>query len=145
MLRGDPAAGDDLQSPKRATVKRRTDAVDALVGRCIRVHRMTLGMSQGQLANQLGVTFQQVQKYEKGINRIGASRLMRIAEIFEVPVQSLFGDLPSKRNPSATEPTITDWLTDPGAMRLIQAYRRVREPQLQRAIIDFVEGMAPKP
>jgi transcriptional regulator with XRE-family HTH domain len=76
--------------------KRSPDRVDIEVGRRIRTFRLEKGLSQEQLGDQLGLTFQQVQEYEKGINRIGAGRLMRIANILEIPVE-IFFDLPQNK------------------------------------------------
>jgi transcriptional regulator with XRE-family HTH domain len=118
--------------------------VDVLVGRCIRMHRLTRGMSQTDLASQLGLTFQQVQKYEKGTNRIGAGRLVRIAEILEVSVQLLFGEAVSNDKKSSDESSLLELLSEPGMIRLVQAYHRVRKPQLRRAIVDLVEQMTSK-
>ena len=69
---------------------KRPDPVDVEVGHRIRIERLSRGLSQTALANQLGVTFQQVQKYEKGVNRVGAGRLTKIAEVLGVPVSTFF-------------------------------------------------------
>jgi transcriptional regulator with XRE-family HTH domain len=70
---------------------KRTDSVDVKVGQRIRIQRLQSGLSQTTLAAQLGVTFQQVQKYEKGVNRVGAGRLIKIANVLGIPVSTLFG------------------------------------------------------
>ncbi|MEA2865008.1 MAG: hypothetical protein QOC84_2964, partial [Bradyrhizobium sp.] len=75
--------------------KRRPNSTDIQVGEAIRVHRLIAGMSQKDLAERLGVSFQQVQKYEKGTNRIGASRLQQIANILQVPVSFFFEGAPN--------------------------------------------------
>jgi transcriptional regulator with XRE-family HTH domain len=118
--------------------------VDVLVGKCIRMHRLTRGMSQTALALQLGLTFQQVQKYEKGVNRVGAGRLVRIAEALDLPVELLFGDVLANGKKSFKRPSPLEWLSEPGAMRLVQAYHRVRKPHLRRAIVNFVEQINPE-
>ncbi len=74
-------------------VARRAEAGDAVVGRNIRLHRLSRGMSQTALADGIGITFQQVQKYEKGVNRVGAARLMRIANTLNVPVARLLAGI----------------------------------------------------
>jgi transcriptional regulator with XRE-family HTH domain len=130
-----------LQVLKSGRTKKGPDPVDVLVGQCIRMHRLTRGMSQTALATELGLTFQQVQKYERGANRVGAGRLVRIAEILEVPVQLLFRDVLSNAKKLADEASPLEWLSEPGTMRLIQAYRRVRKPHLRRAIVNLVEQM----
>ena len=69
---------------------RRPNSADIQIGESIRAHRLIVGMSQSDLARRLGVSFQQIQKYEKGMNRVGAGRLPQIAEIFEIPISALF-------------------------------------------------------
>jgi transcriptional regulator with XRE-family HTH domain len=120
------------------------DPVDVLVGQCIRMHRLARKMSQSALGEQLGLTFQQVQKYEKGANRVGAGRLTRIADILGIQVQSLFGDAAAGGQRSGAELSPLDYLNEPGALRLVQAYQRVREPRLRRALVELIEQIAPK-
>src|SRR5437764_471202 len=83
-----------MQIAKRAMKQssRAPDSVDVLVGKNIRVHRLIRKMSQMALAERLGVTFQQVQKYENGVNRVGGSRLKSIADAFALPIAALFDD-----------------------------------------------------
>jgi len=133
-----------MQAPARARGKKTPDPVDVLVGHRIRMYRMIRGMSQSQLATELGLTFQQVQKYEKGANRVGAGRLIRIAQALQIPVQTLFGDDVSNDQKLLSEPSPVDWISEPGAVRLLQAYARVREPDVRRAIVSFIEQMTPK-
>ena len=89
---------------KEAVVKRIANPVDKHVGSRIRMRRLMLGMSQEKLGNGLGLTFQQVQKYEKGTNRIGAGRLQRISELLQVPVPFFFEGAPQVLGLSATTP-----------------------------------------
>jgi ribosome-binding protein aMBF1 (putative translation factor) len=98
VYRSDDLGGDlvEVDVPKRSP-----DRVDIEVGRRVRTFRLEKGLSQEQLGDQLGLTFQQVQKYEKGINRIGAGRLQRIANILEIPVGNFF-DLPQTRRSCAS-------------------------------------------
>src|SRR5580692_5640683 len=97
--------------------KKSPDPVDVEVGRRIRIQRMTRGMSQTELGEKIGVTFQQVQKYEKGVNRVGASRLTRIAKVLGVSVGALFGGSGAAEG-AATEATRLDleYLVVPGAL-----------------------------
>jgi transcriptional regulator with XRE-family HTH domain len=118
------------------------DARDVDVGRRIRSQRLVCHMSQTELANNLGVTFQQVQKYEKGVNRVGAGRLSRIADVLNVPVSFFFdGDMnPAPASDSAG--TGLSFLETAGAVRLVRAYSTVEDPQIRRALVDLAEEIA---
>src|SRR5918992_4717448 len=87
-------ACDDGESEPTEKGARRANPIDLHVGSRVRLRRMLLGMSQEKLAERLGLTFQQIQKYEKGINRIGASRLFDLAQVLGVPVQFFYDDAP---------------------------------------------------
>jgi len=107
---------------------------DIVVGRNIRIVRQKLRMSQSTLAQHVGVTFQQIQKYEKGLNRVGASRLAQIAAALQVPIPSLFqgvgdnGDVGSPR----------ELLTDANAIKLAEAFAEIRDSQMRRTIVALV-------
>ena len=120
---------------------RMADPLDAMVGAKIRIFRIHRRISQTELAEQIGVTFQQVQKYEKGTNRIGASRLSRIATVLGIPVGELFEPSGSKTD-DATSPFRL--LAEPGALRVLKAYTRTSDPRVRRAIAELVEGIADK-
>src|SRR5213082_2226008 len=116
--------------------------VDNHVGSRVRMRRMMLGMSQEKLGEGLGLTFQQIQKYEKGTNRIGASRIQHIAEILQVPVSFLFEGSPgsSTHFDEAPSPTyVADFLATAEGLALIRAFTRVPDIKLRRAIVDMVE------
>jgi transcriptional regulator with XRE-family HTH domain len=102
--------------------------VDKYVGSRVRMRRIMLGMSQEKLGEALGLTFQQVQKYEKGTNRVGASRIQQIAEILQVPVSFLFEGGPTG---TATE-----------GLSLTRAFTRISDTKLRRSIVDLVEQIA---
>jgi transcriptional regulator with XRE-family HTH domain len=118
------------------------DACDADVGRRIRAQRLLCHMSQTELGNRVGITFQQIQKYEKGVNRVGAGRLARIAEVLSVPVAFFFsGD----QRPSETNDNINsglNFLESAGAVRLVRAYSQIEDPQIRRALVDLAEEVA---
>ena len=121
---------------------KRPDPVDVEVGHRIRIELLARGLSQTALANQLGVTFQQVQKYEKGVNRVGAGRLTKIAEVLGVPVGTFFsGKEVLEGEPSQTggEPSPLKLLTVSGAFRLLRAYAEIEDANLRRSIVDLVE------
>ncbi len=111
---------------------------DIDVGRRVRTQRLARRMSQTTLANHLGVSFQQIQKYEKGTNRISAGRLEQIAKALNAPLTFFFGVTDSTKS---TE-EIMGFLDTANALRLIKAFSRIRNPELQRAVVLLVEGMA---
>jgi transcriptional regulator with XRE-family HTH domain len=119
--------------------RRKSDQLDAMVGAKVRVFRINRGISQTALAEQLGVTFQQVQKYEKGTNRIGASRLSQIATALDISVAELFE--PSNGKTSEIDSPFK-MLAEPGALRVLKAYVRTADPAVRRAIVNLIEGIA---
>jgi transcriptional regulator with XRE-family HTH domain len=113
--------------------------LDVEVGQRVRAFRVQKGLSQQKLADQLGITFQQVQKYENGADRIGAGRLQAIAAALGVPIYDFF-TLAGQR---AAQPNgLINTLDNTAALRLLRAYLRIREPELQQAIMLFVESIA---
>ena len=118
---------------------RKPDPLDAMVGTKIRVLRVSRGLSQSDLADHIGVTFQQVQKYEKGANRVGASRLSQIANVLGVPVGELFEQ---SRQRGRDRDSPFDLLVEPGAVRVLKAYVQTTDPRLRRAIVNLIEGIA---
>jgi transcriptional regulator with XRE-family HTH domain len=124
---------------------KRPDPVDVEVGHRIRIERLSRGLSQTALANQLGVTFQQVQKYEKGVNRVGAGRLTKIAEVLGVPVSTFFSGkevLDSEQVKNGDETSPLKLLTVSGAFRLLRAYADIEDTNLRRSIVDLVEQIS---
>ncbi|MCZ7658700.1 MAG: helix-turn-helix domain-containing protein [Xanthobacteraceae bacterium] len=124
---------------------KRPDPVDVEVGHRIRIQRLARGMSQTALATHLGVTFQQVQKYEKGVNRVGAGRLTRIAEVLGVPVNTFFTGkevLDDDEIRASGEASPLKLLTVPGAFRLLRAYSELDDSNLRRSIVDLVVQMS---
>ena len=133
---------------KQATVKRATNPIDKHVGSRVRMRRMMLGMSQTKLASGLGITFQQVQKYEKGTNRMGASRLQHISHILQIPVPFFFEGVPHlPGEPSGIEPApspayVFNFLATRDGLALTKAFMRITEPGLRRGIVHLVEEIA---
>jgi len=113
--------------------------IDLLVGSRIRMFRKGRKMSQAQLGKKLGVTFQQVQKYENGKNRVGASRLQMISTALDVPVGQFFADDAGTSRTSAKPLAF-----DPQALRLAEAFTRLNDKELRNSILDMVEAMARK-
>jgi transcriptional regulator with XRE-family HTH domain len=120
------------------------DAVDIQVGQRIRVLRQEIRMSQTQLAEHLGVTFQQVQKYEKGMNRVGAGRLTKVADVLGVSVTRLLGQDEDKDvtrlGPNGSRSPL-GLLTVPGALRLLRAYGQLKDGEQRRAIVTLIESI----
>jgi transcriptional regulator with XRE-family HTH domain len=115
------------------------DHIDKLVGRNIRLHRLKRGMSQEKLGDALGITFQQVQKYERGVNRVGSGRLHKISSLFNVPVAALFEGSDGK---SGSTESLLDLVADPQSMRLVQAIGEIDDTELRRSLVDLVENIA---
>jgi transcriptional regulator with XRE-family HTH domain len=122
--------------------------VDKYVGSRVRMRRIMLGMSQEKLGEALGLTFQQVQKYEKGTNRVGASRIQQIAEILQIPVSFLFDGGPSGtinadgtiEGPSPSY--VSDFLATSEGLALTRAFTRISDAKLRRSIVELVEQIA---
>ena len=107
------------------------------------MRRMMLAMSQEKLGAALGLTFQQVQKYEKGTNRIGASRLQQISQILQVPVAFFFEGLPNELAPSALSVAqIDDFISDSDGLRLMRAFMRINNADLRRRLVMLVQEIA---
>ena len=119
--------------------RRKSDPLDAMVGAKVRVFRINRGISQTALAEQLGVTFQQVQKYERGANRIGASRLSQIATALDISIAELFE--PSREKATGIDSPFK-LLAEPGALRVLKAYVQTSDPAVRRAIVNLIEGIA---
>jgi len=127
--------------------KKAPNPTDKHVGSRVRMRRMMLSMSQEKLGDALGLTFQQVQKYEKGTNRIGASRLQQIAHILQVPVSFFFEGAPHSAGhggmSEAPSPAyVADFLATSDGLSLTKAFMRIKSSKLRRRIVDLVEQIA---
>lgn len=112
---------------------------------------MLLGMSQEKLGEHLGLTFQQIQKYEKGINRIGASRLFDLAQVLGVPVQFFYDEVPTATGEAAaisgfaerpSDTYVVDFLASRDGLELNKAFVRITDPRVRRSIVDLVRSLA---
>jgi len=125
--------------------------IDIHVGSRVRLRRTLLGMSQEKLAQALGLTFQQIQKYERGANRIGSSRLFKLSQILDVPVSFFFDDMTADTATGATAPTDApenpsgpDTLTKRETLELVRAYYRIPDDRLRRKVFELVKAAGPK-
>jgi transcriptional regulator with XRE-family HTH domain len=113
------------------------DQIDIDVGNRIRIQRKAINVTQAALGDELGISFQQVQKYERGANRVSASVLVRIARYLQTSVADLIGEGP----PEASESKLVAILAEPGALELLQAYRLIAEPGLRRAVLSLARSL----
>lgn len=129
--------------------KKKPNPIDIHVGSRIRLRRTMLGMSQEKLGEALGITFQQIQKYEKGTNRVGASRLQNISTILNVPVSFFFEDAPG--DPSTGQPGmaeanssnyVVDFLSSSEGLQLNRAFIKIADPKVRRKLVDLVKSLA---
>jgi transcriptional regulator with XRE-family HTH domain len=133
-----------LQLPR----KKAPNPIDQHVGSRVRMRRIMLAMSQEKLGAALGLTFQQVQKYERGTNRIGASRLQQISHILQVPVAFFFEGAPNASAPHGSNGSalstaqIDDFVSDSNGLRLIEAFMRIDNAALRRRIVMLVQKIA---
>ena len=123
--------------------KKEYDPIDCYVGNQIRLRRMALGMSQTVLGDALGITFQQIQKYEKGVNRVSASRLHRLAEGLKVAPTFFFDE--ASLQPSATssaDDDLNQFLASEEGLSLMKAFQRLPQKSLRRSIVEMIEQLA---
>lgn len=125
------------------------DPIDVHVGSRVRLRRTLLGMSQEKLGDALGLTFQQIQKYERGANRIGSSRLFKLSQILDVPVSFFFDDMPDDVeqvgrgfDESPAEPFEADQLSRRETLELVRAYYRIGEPKVRKRMFELVKSIA---
>lgn len=130
-----------------AGIKKKPNPIDIHVGSRVRLRRTMQGMSQEKLGEALGITFQQIQKYEKGTNRIGASRMQQIAGALKVPVSFFFEDAPvpgiaTGMAEASSTSYVVDFLSSPEGIQLNRAFVRITNPALRRKVIDLVRTLA---
>jgi len=145
MPRGELANGEKESRPS---------PIDVHVGSRIRLRRTLLGMSQERLGEALGLTFQQVQKYERGVNRVGASRLFDLARVLDVPISFFFDDLSEGNGVGAAgrravgfeqsqDVFSDDTLNRREALELVRAYYRISDPAIRKKVFDLIKSMGP--
>lgn len=127
--------------------KKQANPIDAQVGNRVRLRRMLVGMSQEKLGELLGLTFQQVQKYEKGVNRIGAGRLFHVAKILGVPIDYFYEDVTEMNSApgfaeDSANPPVMEFLSTGDGLQLNLAFMRIKEPKVRKRVLDLVKSLA---
>jgi transcriptional regulator with XRE-family HTH domain len=127
------------------TDERSANAVDRRIGQKVRTRRLEVSMSQERLAELLGVTFQQVQKYEKGVNRIAASRLFDIAASLDVPIAHFFEGLTAGRGgrvaEDPSESFLYETISTPEGLQLVSMFASIKNPKVRRRVLDLVRAL----
>ena len=126
--------------PRRTVKKYGPLPVDVHVGSRIRVRRTLMGMSQEKLANAVGLTFQQIQKYERGSNRVSASRLWDFSNVLDVPISFFFDDMPDDEKQSAIEADKV--LVKRETLEFVRAYYRIKDAQSRKQLFDLIRAVA---
>jgi transcriptional regulator with XRE-family HTH domain len=123
--------------------KKSPNEIDRHIGKRVRARRILLGMSQEKLADALGLTFQQVQKYEKGVNRIGASRLLHMAAILDVNIEFFFEGVPGLRAGGFSDDSlVAEFLTRSESDRLVRGFLKLKDDETRRKVADLVDWLA---
>ena len=117
---------------------------DIELGKRIRLRRVEQKISQAELGDKLGVSFQQVQKYEKGVNRIGAGRLQRIAEALEVPISFFFSGAPGApaRETNSNAESIFGFMQTSGSVRIVKAFHKIKSRKARQLLVEMAEELA---
>ncbi len=143
-----------MPAPKKPVVRTgKPNPVDIHVGSRVRLRRTLLGLSQEKLGEAIGLTFQQIQKYERGANRVGASRLYALSHVLDVPVAFFFDDMSpeisgkgGKPVPGLTERNQEAFSADlpakRGTLELVRAYYRIKNPNVRKRLFDLVKSIA---
>ena len=122
---------------------KKANPIDAQVGNRVRIRRMLIGMSQEKLGDLLGLTFQQVQKYEKGVNRIGAGRLFEIARILGVPIDFFYDGVASSADTLASAaPPVMEFVSSGEGLQLSLAFMKIKDLKVRKRVLDLVKSLA---
>ena len=156
-------AADDQNGAERPEKESRASPVDGHVGLRIRLRRTLMGMSQERLGEALGLTFQQVQKYERGVNRVGASRLFDLSRVLDVPISFFFDDMPGPTSNGAAASTgigsrrifgfadaqqslggglAEELLNRRETLELVRAYYKITDPAVRKRVFDLIKSMS---
>jgi transcriptional regulator with XRE-family HTH domain len=124
--------------------KKQANPIDIQVGNRVRIRRMLIGMSQERLGDLLGLTFQQVQKYEKGVNRIGAGRLFEVARILNVPVDFFYEGLNALTEGGLGDgaPPVMEFISSGEGLQLSLAFMKIKDAKVRKRVLDLVKSLA---
>jgi transcriptional regulator with XRE-family HTH domain len=124
--------------------KKQANPIDIQVGNRVRIRRMLIGMSQERLGDLLGLTFQQVQKYEKGVNRIGAGRLFEVARILNVPVDFFYEGLNAITEGGLGDgaPPVMEFISSGEGLQLSLAFMKIKDAKVRKRVLDLVKSLA---
>jgi transcriptional regulator with XRE-family HTH domain len=126
--------------------KKQANPIDIQVGNRVRIRRMLIGMSQEKLGDLLGLTFQQVQKYEKGVNRIGAGRLFEVSRILNVPVDFFYEGANTASPPGMSEPEsappVMEFMSSGEGLQLSLAFMKIKDAKVRKRVLDLVKSLA---
>ena len=141
--------GPAISKQGKMNTRKASNPIDVHVGARVRMRRVLLGMSQEKLGESLGITFQQVQKYEKGTNRIGASRLFKIAQVLGVPVSYFYEELAGQGEKPASgmvegqsQGYVVDFLSSTEGLQLNKAFMKIRDARVRRKVVELVRTLA---
>ena len=145
-MNDDKLPTQDAEAPN----SKRANSIDAHIGTRVRTRRMLIGMSQERLGELLKVTFQQIQKYERGTNRVSASRLFQLAKVLGVPIdyfyealiETLDAKIPGFAETNDDEASMLTFLSTREGIELNRAFQRITDPAKRRAVVDLVRSMA---
>ncbi len=155
---GTPADEPEALPPEVPESGLKPSPIDAHVGARIRLRRTLMGMSQERLGEALGLTFQQIQKYERGVNRVGASRLYDLAHVLDVPISFFFDDMPEPLTQGGGEIAARrgfgfaeaqqgfsdDALNRRETLELVRAYYRITDPAVRKRVFDLIKSLVPE-
>ena len=126
--------------PRRVTTKEGPHPIDIRVGSRVRLRRTLLGLNQPALGEALGLTFQQIQKYERGVNRISASKLWKLTQVLDVPVSFFFDGVAEDQ--AGQTPSDIDPLHKPETLAFVRAYYRITDPKARHSLFELVKALA---
>jgi len=140
----DKASLPAANSLRSVLPKKQANPIDIQVGNRVRIRRMLIGMSQERLGDLLGLTFQQVQKYEKGVNRIGAGRLFEVARILNVPVDFFYEGVnaPPLGAGEGEGPPVMEFVSSGEGLQLSLAFMKIKDAKVRKRVLDLVKSLA---
>ena len=122
--------------------KKQVNPIDIQVGNRVRIRRMLIGMSQEKLGDLLGLTFQQVQKYEKGVNRIGAGRLFEVSRILNVPIDFFYEGVSAAGQPESDGAPVMEFVSSGEGLQLALAFMKIKDAKVRKRMLDLVKSLA---